>query len=246
MTVGVVGAGVMGAGVAQSLAVAGVGRVVCIDTSDQAVANAEVQVESGRFGLGKAVELGRITEEVAARARSSMTFATDRASVGPADVVIEAIYEDIGAKIRLFRQLDRELGAATVIASNTSGLSITALAAATDRADRVIGWHWASPAVIQRMAEIVTCADTSQETVDLITELARACGKNPVVVKDVQSAWGFVANRVFRAARLEAERIVSEGITDEAGVDRLMKDCFRWPAGPFELTGGARSNWSNN
>jgi 3-hydroxybutyryl-CoA dehydrogenase len=244
MTVGVVGAGVMGAGMAQSLALAGVGRVVCVDTSDQAVAKAQVQVESGRFGLRGAVELGRITEEVAARARSALTFGTDRTPIHRADVVIEAIFEDYGAKIRLMRDLDRELEAATVIASNTSGLSITALAAATDRPDRVIGWHWASPAVIQRMAEIVTCSDTSQNTIDLITELARACGKNPVIVKDVQSAWGFVANRIFRAARLEAERIVSEGITDEAGVDRLMKDCFRWPAGPFELTGGARSNWS--
>jgi 3-hydroxybutyryl-CoA dehydrogenase len=246
MTVGVVGAGVMGSGIAQSLAVAGVGRVVCVDVSAEAVANAEVQVTSGRYGLGRAVELGLITDEVAERARGAMTFATDRTSMRHADVVVEAIYEDIGAKIRLLRDLDGELDRATVMASNTSGLSITALAAATDRPDRVIGWHWASPAVIQRMAEIVTSADTSQATVDLIIELARACGKNPVVVKDTQSAWGFVANRIFRAARLEAERLVGEGITDEAGVDRLMKDCFRWPAGPFELTGGARSNWSDS
>src|ERR1700677_1900751 len=129
MKIGVVGAGVMGAGIAQSLAVAGLGEVICVDTSPEAIADAKGSIQNGRFGLDRAVELGRISKEVAGRALSAITFATDRTGLSDAHVVVEAIYEDLGAKIHLFRELDHELQRGTILASNTSGLSIQALAA---------------------------------------------------------------------------------------------------------------------
>ena len=115
------------------------------------------------------------------------------------DLVIEAVPERIDVKIEVFRDLDAIAPEATILASNTSGLPITALAAATDRPDRVIGWHWASPAPVMRLAEIVVTPQTSEETIDAVTEAARRCGKNPIVVKDNPMAWGFVANRVYFA-----------------------------------------------
>jgi 3-hydroxybutyryl-CoA dehydrogenase/3-hydroxyacyl-CoA dehydrogenase len=235
----------MGAGIAQSLALAGAAAVVCVDVSDDRLNRARASIEGGRFGLGAAVERGLVSDTLAERARSALSYASERSSIADADLVIESVFEDLSLKIRLFRDLDREVNADAVFASNTSGFPISALAAATDRPDRVIGWHWASPAPVQRMAEIITTPATSDATLRLVKALAEACGKNPIIVKDTVMEWGFVANRIFRAASREARLIVQEGLCDEAGVDQLMRDCFRWPAGPFELAGGARSNWSD-
>jgi 3-hydroxybutyryl-CoA dehydrogenase/3-hydroxyacyl-CoA dehydrogenase len=241
---GIVGAGVMGAGIAQSLALAGAGAVICVDVDEPTLARARATIEDGRFGLGVAVERGLVAEDKADQARACLEYTTDRSAIRDTDIVVEAVFEDLALKIRLFRELDHDVRPEAILASNTSGFPISALAAATDRPGRVIGWHWASPANVQRMAEIVRAPETADETVELVTALAVSCGKNPVVVRDTAMEWGFVANRIFRAASREARLIVSEGICDQLGVDQLMKDCFRWPAGPFELSGGARSNWS--
>jgi 3-hydroxybutyryl-CoA dehydrogenase len=245
LRIGVVGAGVMGAGIAQSLAVAGVGAVTCIDVAEERLTRARASIEEGRFGLGAAVRRGLVAESTAQRALAALSFSCNRSEIGGADVVIEAVFEDLALKIRLFRDLDREVDGNAILASNTSGFPISALAAATDRPQRVVGWHWASPAPVQRMAEIIRTPDTAEETVETIRALALSCGKRPVVVNDTMTDWGFVANRIFRAASREARLIVSEGICDEKGVDQLMRDCFRWPAGPFELGAGARTNWAN-
>jgi 3-hydroxybutyryl-CoA dehydrogenase/3-hydroxyacyl-CoA dehydrogenase len=243
---GIVGAGVMGAGIAQSLALAGVGAVICVDVDEPTLARARGTIEDGRFGLAAAVGRGLVPEDRAEQARASLEYTTDRSAISDTDIVVEAVFEDLALKIRLFRELDRDVRTDAILASNTSGFPIAALAAATDRPARVIGWHWASPATVQRMAEIIATPETADETVELVTALAVSCGKNPVVVRDTAMEWGFVANRIFRAASREARLIVSEGICDRSGVDQLMKDCFRWPAGPFELSGGARSNWSED
>ena len=159
------------------------------------------------------------------------------------DLVVEAVPERLDLKIKVFRDLDRVAPPTTILASNTSGLPITALAAATDRPDRVIGWHWASPAPVMKLAEIVVTPTTSDATIATVTEVARACGKNPIVVKDNPLTWGFVANRVYFAMIREAQRVVDEGIATRDDVDQLMMDCFRWPSGPFGMVKGAGSGW---
>jgi 3-hydroxybutyryl-CoA dehydrogenase len=240
--IGVVGAGVMGAGIAQVLAVSG-GQVACYDVSADALAAARKIVEDGRFGVRRAVELGKLTAEGAEGALSRLRFSASLDEVADADVIVEAIPEKLDLKIRLFRDLDRRCPNPTILASNSSGFPISALAAATDRPDRVIGWHWASPAPVMRLAEIVRSPDTSDATVATVVRLAAAAGKHPVVVKDHPTAWGYVANRVYGAMLREAQRVIDEGVATSDEVDQLMVDCFRWPSGPFGMVRGATSGW---
>ena len=173
-----------------------------------------------------------------------LTFTTDLETAVNADVIIEAIPEDLALKIRFWRELDSIAPSHTIFASNSSGFSIAALGAATDRPDRMVGWHWASPAPVMKLAEIVRGPLTSSDTVDTVVRLAAAAGKNPVVVNDTDSSWGYVTNRVYFAMVREANRVVSEGIADRSQVDQLMTDCFRWPSGPFGMVSGATSGWS--
>lgn len=243
MRVGVLGAGVMGAGIAQVCAVGG-DDVVCFDIDAAVLDAARGHVTSGRFGLDGAVERGKLTREEADDAAARVTFTASFDDVAATDLVIEAVPERLDLKMRLFRDLDRLVRPSTVLASNTSGLPITALAAVTEHPDRVIGWHWASPAPVMKMAEIVVTPETSETTIDLVRDTALRYGKHPVVVKDNPMQWGFVANRVYFAMIREAQRVVDEGIATREQVDQLMMDCFRWPSGPFGMVQGAGTGWS--
>ncbi|MDQ1521601.1 MAG: hypothetical protein QOI55_2674 [Actinomycetota bacterium] len=243
MKIGVLGAGVMGSGIAQVTATAGY-DTVCFDVADDALRAAREHVTTGRFGLDGGIERGKLTREEADAALARLRFTNDFDEAASTDLVIEAVPERLELKVRVFRDLDRVAPADTVLASNTSGFSIAGLAAATERPDRVIGWHWASPAPVMKLAEIVVTRETSDDTVAVVTEAAARCGKHPIVVKDTPMAWGFVANRVYFAMVREAQRVVDEGIATRDDVDQLMMDCFRWPSGPFGMVKGAGSGWS--
>jgi 3-hydroxybutyryl-CoA dehydrogenase len=240
---GVLGAGVMGGGIAQVCALAG-DDVFCYDIAPAALDDARTHVTTGRFGLDGAVARGKVTREDADAALARITFTSSFEETAATDLVIEAVPERLELKIRVFRDLDRVAPATTILASNTSGLPIAALAASTDRPDRVIGWHWASPAPVMKLAEIVVTRETSAATIATVTDAAARCGKRPIVVKDNPMQWGFVANRVYFAMVREAQRVVDEGIAAAADVDQLMMDCFRWPSGPFGMVSGAGSGWS--
>ena len=233
----------MGSGIAQVMAIAG-HEVVCRDLNMEVVNVARTAVDSGRFGVRGAVERGKLSNEQAEAALNRLTFTTDLETAVNADVIIEAIPEDLALKIRFWRELDSMAPSHTIFASNSSGFSIAALGAATDRPDRMVGWHWASPAPVMKLAEIVRGPLTSSDTVDTVVRLAAAAGKNPVVVNDTDSSWGYVTNRVYFAMVREANRVISEGIADRSQVDQLMTDCFRWPSGPFGMVSGATSGWS--
>lgn len=240
--VGVVGAGVMGAGIAQALAVAGC-EVICQDLSSAAVTVGADRVRTGRFGLDRAVERGRVTAEDAAAALDRLRFTTDAELVTQVDLVVEAVPEHLDLKIALLRDLDAACPEHTVLASNTSGFSISALAAATDRPDRVVGWHWASPAPVMKMAEVIRAPSTSDATTEFVVALAVRAGKRPVVVRDCTTSWGHVANRVYAAMLREAERVLAEDVATPEQVDQIMVDCFGWPTGPFETMRAARTGW---
>ncbi len=243
MKIGVLGAGVMGSGIAQVCALAG-DDVVSYDVDKSALADARGHVTTGRFGLDAAVARSKVTRAEADAALARITFSDSFEAAAATDLVIEAVPERLELKIRVFRDLDGLAPEATILASNTSGLPIAAMAAATDRPDRVIGWHWASPAPVMKLAEIVVTPETSETTIATVTDAATRCGKHPIVVKDNPMQWGFVANRVYFAMVREAQRVVDEGIATPAEVDRLMMDCFRWPSGPFGMVAGAGSGWS--
>lgn len=241
--IGVIGAGVMGSGIAQVTATAGY-PTVCFDVDEAALERARSHVTTGRYGMDRAVERGKLTRERADAALARLELSTSFEAAATADVVIEAVPERLALKIRVFQDLDRAAPEATILASNTSGFSIAAIAAATGRPDRVIGWHWASPAVVMRFAEIVRTRETADATIERVCELATACGKNPIVVKDVDTKWGFVANRVYAAVMDEAKHVVEDGVATPEEVDQLMVDCFGWPTGPYTMIRGATEGWT--
>ncbi|MDP6977052.1 MAG: 3-hydroxyacyl-CoA dehydrogenase family protein [Myxococcota bacterium] len=240
--VGVIGAGVMGSGIAQVLALAGC-ETVCFDISKEALDEAGQAVRGGRYGLDRSVELGKTSRDDADAALARLHFSDDIAEACAAEVIVECVPERLDLKIQTFRDLDRRAPEGAILASNTSGFSIAGLAASTDRPERVVGWHWASPPVISAFAEIVRTKQTDESTVVAVRDLAARCGKNPVVINDTAMHWGFVANRVYSAMIREAARCVDEGIASHAEVDQLMVDCFRWPVGPFGMTKGATTGW---
>jgi 3-hydroxybutyryl-CoA dehydrogenase len=241
--IGVMGAGVMGSGIAQVLAIAG-HEVVCYDVAAEALDKGRATVDTGRFGVRSAVDRGKLTADEADATLQRITFTDDLDTVANTDVIIEAVPERLDLKIKVFRDLDRRAPQPTILASNSSGFPISAIAAATDRADRVVGWHWASPAPVMKLAEIVRAPDTSDDTIATITRLATEAGKNPIVVKDTARHWGYVANRVYGAMAREARQVVAEKIATAEEVDQLMVDCFRWPTGPFGMGRGAGSGWN--
>jgi 3-hydroxyacyl-CoA dehydrogenase len=243
MKVGVLGAGVMGAGIAQVTATAGY-ETVCYDVDADALARGEEHVTTGRYGLERGVERGKLTREEADAARARLSFTGSFDEAADVDVVVEAVPEKLELKQQVFRDLDAAAPAGTILASNTSGFPIGQIAAVTRRPELVIGWHWASPPLVMRLAEIVRGPATSDATAATIVELATACGKNPVVISDSPNGtWGFVANRVYMAMIKEANACIDEGIASREQVDTLMVDCFRWPVGPFGMVQGASSGW---
>lgn len=238
-TVAVIGAGIMGAGIAQVLATQCAVRLYDID-EDQLVGAIET-VQHGRFGLQAAVERGKLTRELASEATSRIHPTQDlEEACASVDLAIEAVPEDLGLKMGVFAQLDSICPSSTILTSNSGGLPIVALAHATRRPERVLGWHWAQPTSVMRLAELVVHDSVSNEAVAFVSDLARRCGKNPVVVRDQPHEWGYVANRINAAARREALRIVDEGLATPDQVDQLVRDCFRWPMGPFEMQASKR------
>lgn len=232
--VAVIGAGVMGAGIAQVLAAECDVRLH--DVSDRQLSDAIHRIEHGRFGLLAAVERGRTTAEAASEALGRVRPTTDLdLACAEADLVVEAVPEQLGLKMTVFAELDARCPARTVLTSNSGGLPIVALAHATRRPDRVLGWHWAQPTAVMRLAELVVHPTVADDALALVADLARRCGKNPITVRDQPHEWGYVANRINAAVRREAARIVDEGVATPVQVDQLVKDCFRWPMGPFEM-----------
>ena len=242
MKIGVIGGGVMGSGIAQVTATAGY-DTVCYDLDPQALERALEHVTTGRYGFDRGVERGKTTREEADAALARLTFTSSFDEAAAVDLVVEAVPENLELKQKVFRDLDAAAPPGTILASNTSGFPIAQIAEVTSRPELVIGWHWASPPVVMRLAEVIRTAVTSDATVDTIVEVATACGKNPVVINDTTSAWGFVANRVYAALIREANQVVEEGVATREQVDTLMVDCFNWPVGPYGMTRGATSGW---
>ena len=240
--IGVIGAGVMGHGIAQTMATAGY-STICTDISSEALEKARESVRSGRFGLDGGVERGKLTREQADAALARLQFTESLEEAAKVDLVIECVPEQLYLKMAVLRQLDELAPEGTILASNTSGFPIAGLAGATQRPEKVVGWHWASPPVVMKFAEIVRGPATDEATVEAVREAAVACGKNAVVVNDSAMNWGFVANRVYGAMIREAARVVDEGVATHEEVNQLMVDCFRWPVGPFAMVKGAGSGW---
>jgi 3-hydroxybutyryl-CoA dehydrogenase len=226
--VGVVGLGTMGAGIAQVCVQAGV-ETVGREVSDELGERARARIE---HYLGRGVEKGRLSGEEKEAALTRLTTTTNLADLAPCDLVIEAIVEDLDAKRGLFQELDRVVGTDTVLATNTSALSVTAVAAATDRPERVVGMHFFNPAPVLPLVEVVRTELSSDEAVETALEFARHIGKDPIRCADTP---GFVVNRILIPLLNDCVRVLDEaGVTPE-DLDKAMTAGVNWPIGPCAL-----------
>ena len=227
----VVGAGTMGAGIAQVCAQAGF-SVVLADESSEQLDRATASI--GR-SAGKLAEKGRIDmtrEEVVGAIRVLPGPLEDAHLPSPPEVAIEAALEDKDLKLRILGTMERLCSNATLLATNTSGIPVSSLAEALDRPERFVGLHFFNPVVMMRVVEVVQGSSTGEAELERATELARDLGKEPVVVrKDIP---GFVLNRIAMVASNEAIRLVQEGVASAAEIDRGVKGAFGWRMGPLE------------
>ena len=226
--VGVIGAGQMGAGIAHVAALSG-REVVLADVS---VALAEKGIAGIRKNLGRQVEKGKVAAEAAEAALARITAAGDVAAFADADLVVEAIVEDEAVKRDLFARLDALAKPGAILASNTSSISITRLAAATKRPADVIGMHFMNPVPVMQLVEVIRGIATSDATSEAVVAAAKEMGKVPVECRDFP---GFVSNRVLMPMLNEAFFVLHEGIATPEAVDGIMKLGMNHPMGPLTL-----------
>lgn len=232
--VGIVGFGLMGTEIGRLLAQSGY-EVLATDVNDEVLQQGMQEITSGRWGLEKAVEKGKIGKEEAEQALERINVTTDTRKVcNSVDCVIEVVTENIDLKKKVFKELDEISPEKVILATNTSSLSITQIAAATNRPDRVIGTHFFQPVSVMLLAEIVCGLLTSDETLAASKEMLLRLGRKLAVVKDTGS--GFASIRLTHALFMEASKIVDEGVATPKDVDMILKYGYGHPMGPFEMT----------
>ena len=243
-TIGVVGGGVMGSGIAQALAVGGA-KVTIRDVNDQMIAKSRSTIVEGRYGLDRGVERGKTTREDADGALARLSWTTDINGLAKVDLIIEAVPEDLELKKKVFGELDGIVEAGAIFASNTSGLAISDLnkAVSEARRPRFIGMHFFSPAPVMKLVEIIHAPETSEETIAAIEEMCARAGKATVRVKDAPGRYGFIANRIYFAAVREAQKVLEEGIATPEDINKAMVMGFNWPVGPLAMIEGATKGW---
>jgi 3-hydroxybutyryl-CoA dehydrogenase len=227
-TIGVVGAGQMGNGIAHVAAAAGF-CVVLVDVEDRFLERARGAIDKN---LDREVAKGKRTDADKSAALERIATTTDLGKLSGANLVIEAIVEEEEAKKALFRRLDSVCRPETIFASNTSSISITRLAAATQRPDRFIGMHFMNPVPVMELIEVIRGIATSDETASTVEEVARKMGKTPISCNDSP---GFVSNRVLMPMLNEAIEALREGVGSREAIDGIMKLGMNHPMGPLTL-----------
>jgi 3-hydroxybutyryl-CoA dehydrogenase len=227
-TIGVIGAGTMGSGIAQVAAEAGF-EVIMRDIEDNFVHRGMSNINKN---LGRAVDKGKKSKEEAEEIVGRVRGTTNLEDLKAADLIIEAVIENMGMKKELYGELDRVCGPDTVIASNTSGLSITEMASATKRPDKVVGMHFFNPVPVMKLVEVIMGASTSKETFQLIMDISRKLGKQPIAVNEAPL---FVVNRILVPMINEAAFVLMEGVAGLEDIDKGMMLGANHPIGPLAL-----------
>lgn len=227
-SVGVAGSGTMGAGIAIVAARAGF-RTLVYDTNPEALARARKQTE-GFFA--KSVERNKLTRVEVDRIMAGLSGTTDIGALSACDIVIEAVFEDLGVKHALLEQLNRVCPPQTIFASNTSTLSITEIAAGSGRDERCVGMHFCLPAQLMKLVEMSPGLRTSEETFAAAWDFCKAMGQVPVKTKDNP---GFILNYFLVPFNNDAIRLVEAGVAEPADIDRAIKSGLGYPMGPLEL-----------
>lgn len=228
-TIGVLGAGVMGNGIAQVAAMAGY-NVIMRDIEDRFVEGGLKNID--KF-LAKSVEKGKMTADEKNTIAGRIKGTTKMGDLKDVDLVVEVIIEVMDVKKKVFAELDELTKPHVILASNTSSMSITEIATATKRPEKVVGMHFFNPVPLMKLVEVIHGLRTSDETVATTIDLAKKFGKEPVEVKvDVP---GFLANRLMIAVAVEAIKLYEQGIATKEDVDKAAKLGLNYPMGPFEL-----------
>jgi 3-hydroxybutyryl-CoA dehydrogenase len=227
-TVGVLGAGLMGSGIAQVAAQAGFDTRVR-EVTDALCARGRAGVEKQ---LARAVEKGKLSDDDRQAALGRLRFTTEIDALRDCGIVIEAVTEDLEVKNALWRELDALCPPETIFASNTSSLTIAAMAAATSRADRMVGLHFFNPVPVMKLVEVVRTVTTSDDTFENAFAFARRLGKEPIAAKDSS---GFVVNRLLVPYMLDAITALERGVASVEDIDKGMQLGTGHPMGPFTL-----------
>ena len=224
--VGIVGSGIMGSGIAETAAVHGFEVVL------RSQGTADAMVAGMAKSLAKQVDKGKLAAEEKDAALARVTAVSDLSELAGCDLVIESVVEDIAVKKHLFSELDRICGEHTILATNTSTLSVVDMAMETGRPDKVCGIHFFNPAPVMALVEVVRPITASDATVALARAFAEACGKSPVEVKDQA---GFIVNALLFPYLNNAVRLLEQKVADRDGIDTAMKGGCGFPMGPFAL-----------
>ncbi len=228
-TIGVLGAGSMGNGIAQVAAQAGY-QVVMRDIEDRFVENGLKAI--GKF-LAKSVEKGKMTEEQKKGVLGRIKGTIRMEDLRDADFVIEAVFEDLELKKNIFKQLDELTRPGVILTTNTSSMSITEIAMSTKRPEKVAGMHFFNPAPIMKLVEVIRGYHTNDETIHAVMEMTKKMGKEPVEVK--KDTPGFIVNRLMIPHMVEAIKMLEEGVATAEDIDKAVKLGLNYPMGPFEL-----------
>jgi 3-hydroxybutyryl-CoA dehydrogenase len=223
----VLGAGTMGNGIAQVAATSGY-RVTCMDVLPAALEKAKVTIAKSAAKLLEK-EVINLYQKAATEA---IKFVSDFSTIGEADLVIEAATENPELKFRIFKELDEKTREGVILASNTSSISITKIAAVTSRPDKVIGMHFMNPVPLMKLVEVIRGLGTSDETTQTVLELCKVMGKEPVEANDSP---GFISNRILCPMINEAIFALQEGIGTPEAIDQVMKLGMNHPMGPLAL-----------
>jgi len=224
----VIGAGTMGNGIAHVFALAG-RKVNLVDVRQEYLDRAMATIEKN---LQRQIKKGSVTEEQSKQALGRISTHLELEAAVRSDLVVEAVSEDLGVKRQVFEKLDSVCPAPTILASNTSSISITALASATRRPAQVIGMHFFNPVPVMALVEVIRGLATSDETFEAVMQVARELGKTPVEVNDFP---GFVSNRVLMPMINEAVYCLMEGVAEADAIDTVMKLGMAHPIGPLAL-----------
>ena len=227
-TVGVLGCGLMGSGIAQTAAAAGFPTVVR-DVSDELLARGKAGITGS---LNKLVEKGKLDAATRDATLGRLRFTTKVADLREADIVLEAVTEDLELKNGLWKELDGLCRPTTIFASNTSSLTIAAMAAATKRPDKFVGMHFFNPVPLMKLVEVVRTVTTAPDTFDRALAFARKLGKEPIAAKDNS---GFVVNLLLVPYLLDAVRALEHGVASVPDIDKAMQLGCGYPMGPFVL-----------
>jgi 3-hydroxybutyryl-CoA dehydrogenase len=225
----VVGSGLMGGGIAQVSAAAGY-KVKMHDVDDDRTSKGLAAIKKS---LEKFVSKEKMTQDQYESAVANITTTTDLKDASDADIVVEAVFENLDVKKDVFGQLDKACPEHTILASNTSAIPITAIASATKRPDKVVGTHFFSPVPLMRLCEIIRGLETSQETMKTAEAWAQSVGKQTVIVRKDHA--GFISNRLYIPMSNEAIRMLEAGVASPEDIDKAMKLGYNLPMGPLEL-----------